>query len=91
MEGNVIKCRIDKYCSVIKTLIKGGIHLCHPSTLKQVYSSLVAPTLTCGIDRWPLEQTKRCRKKSFENTFQYLSAQLKVFKHSSQKLKIYPQ
>ena len=38
MEDNNIKCRIGKYWSVIKTLVKGGI--CHPSTIKQLYSSL---------------------------------------------------
>ena len=33
MEDNNIKCRIDKYSSVIKTLVKGGIHFCHPFTI----------------------------------------------------------
>ena len=50
MEDNNIKCRIDKYWSVIKTLVKGGIRFCHPSTIKQLYSSLAVSTLTYGIE-----------------------------------------
>ena len=50
MEDNNIKYRIDKYWSVIKTLVKGGIRFCHPSTIKQLYSSLTVSTLTYGIE-----------------------------------------
>ena len=50
MEDNNIRCRIDKYWSVIKTLVKGGIRFSHPSTTKQLYSSLAVSTLTYGIE-----------------------------------------
>ena len=50
MGDNTIKCRIDKYWSVIKILVKGGIRFSHPSTIKQLYSSLAVSTLTYGIE-----------------------------------------
>ena len=50
MEDNHIKCRIDKYWSVIKTVVKGGIRFCHPSTMRQLYSSLAVSTLSYGIE-----------------------------------------
>ena len=50
MEENSIKCGIDKYWSVIKTLVKGGIRFCHTSAIKQLYSSLAVSTLTYGIE-----------------------------------------
>ena len=50
MEDNNIKCRRDKYWSVIKTLAKGGVLFCHPSTIKQLYCSLAVSTLTYGIE-----------------------------------------
>ena len=50
LEDTNITCRINKFWSIIKTLIKGGIRFCHPLTIKQLYYSLAIPTLTYGIE-----------------------------------------
>lgn len=42
--------RISQAQVVGKTLIKNGIRFCHPSTIVQLYNSLIVPTLTYGFD-----------------------------------------
>ena len=50
MDGDKINCRISKFWSVTKTLVKEEIRFCHPSTIKQLFISLAIPTLTYGIE-----------------------------------------
>ena len=49
MEDTNISTRIGKFWAVIQALKKGGIRFCHPFTIRQMYQSLVVPTLTYGI------------------------------------------
>jgi hypothetical protein len=57
MEDNNISTRIGKLWSVVQALVKGGIRFCHPSTIRQVYQSLVVPTLTYGLELCTLSNT----------------------------------
>ena len=57
MEDNNISTRIGKLWAVVQALVKGGIRFCHPSTIKQVFQSLVIPTLTYGIELCTLSNT----------------------------------
>ena len=57
MEDNNVSTRIGKLWSVVQALVKGGIRFCHPSTIRQVFQSLVIPTLTYGIELCTLSNT----------------------------------
>ena len=57
MEDNNVSTRIGKLWSVVQALVKGGIRFCHPSTIRQVFQSLVIPTLSYGIELCTLSNT----------------------------------
>ena len=42
--------RITEFKATIHTLIRSGIRFCHPSTIIQLYSSLIVPKLTYGLE-----------------------------------------
>ena len=50
MDDINVSNRISKFWSVINTLVKDGVRFCHPSTIRQLYTSLAVPTLTYGLE-----------------------------------------
>lgn len=49
LDDENIQERINKFWTVIYTLIKGGIRFCHPSTIAHIYKTLAVPTLLYGL------------------------------------------
>ena len=50
--------RINKFWTVIHSLIKGGIRFCHPNSIIELYKTLAVPTLTYGLELTHLCQTE---------------------------------
>ena len=48
-EENITE-RISKFWSIIKTLVKGGIHFCHPNTIVHLFKTIAIPTLIYGLE-----------------------------------------
>ena len=75
-----IQERINKFWTVIYTLIKGGIRFCHPHTIGHLFKTLAIPTLSYGLELCDLTDSQ-LRKLDTEGR-KALKHLLNISKHS---------